>query len=138
MPRSWPERMSLTDPAPDKRVYFRNNATGDRGYMVERYGATHIRYDRPNVDQTVPFDPTKWTEEARAERRWNAHEVAQVSFAADRRLCLALGRHKESRIEWQSLPEEERLRWLKEGPKVPMGHVRQKLWIAIVGVFADG
>lgn len=130
--------MNTIDPVPEKRVYFRNNATGDRGYMVERYGATHIRYDRVGVDQTVPFDPLKWTEEARAERRWNAHEVAQVAFAADRRLCLAMGLHKTSRVEWHTMTEDERIRWLKEGPKVPAGHPRSKLWVAIVGVFADG
>ena len=128
----------MTDPAPDRRTYFRNIATGDRGYLVERHGATHVKYDRPNVDQTVLYHADKWTQELATERRFNAHEVAKVAFAADRQLCVSLGLHKTSKVEWHSLPEDERIRWVKEGPKVSPGHLRQRLWVAVVGAVSGG
>lgn len=130
--------MTDKDPTPDRRVYFKNNATGDRGYMVKRHGADHMKYDRAGVDQTIPFKPEAWTQEQRTDRRFNAHEVAQVAYAADRRLALSMGLQGPSRLEWISLPETERIRWLKEGPRVKADHIRQRLWRAVVGVLADG
>ncbi len=125
------------DPAPDRRVYYRNNATADRGYMVKRYGADHIKLDRgPGTDETKLFRSDEWTQEARS-KRFAAHEVAQIAYVADCRLWRSLGNAKESKREWISLPEEERIRFLSEGPKVSADHRRARLWRAIVGALTD-
>lgn len=119
------------DPTPDRRVYYKSVATGDRGYMVRRHGADHIKLDRAGVDQTRLFHAEEWTLEAQS-RQLPAHEVAQVAFAADRRLCKVLGKLQESRKEWIDLSNEERVRWVKEGPRVPADSMRAQVWRAVV------
>ena len=111
------------DPTPDRRTYYRNVATGDRGYMVRRHGADHIKFDRPGSDQTRLFHTEEWVLEKQS-RQMPAHEVAQVAFAADRRLCKLLGLLQEARKEWLDLSNEERVRWVKEGPKVHASSMR--------------
>lgn len=124
------------DPTPDRRIYYRNNATGDRGYLVQRHGADHMKFDRGinGADETRLFKPEDWTLE---ENRpgMNAHEIAQVAFEADRRYCKSKGL-REARVEWLNLTDDERIRWVKEGPKAQ--DVRRRLWAAIVKVLADG
>lgn len=126
------------DPTPDRRVYYRNVSTGDRGYMVKRHGADHIRFDRPGSDQTRLFKADEWTLEAQS-RQLPAHEVAQVAFQADRQLCKVLGKLQESRKGWIDLDNEERVRWVKEGPKVPADSMRARVWRAVVtAMVVDG
>lgn len=125
-----------SDPTPDRRVYYKNVATGDRGFMVRRHGADHIRYDRPGSDQTRLFHADEWTLEQQS-RRLPAHEIAQVAFAADRRVCRVLGKLQESRKDWIDLDNEERVRWVKEGPKVPANSMRARVWRAIVNAMVD-
>lgn len=125
------------DPTPDRRTYYRSVATGDRGYMVQRHGADHMKLDRPGVDQTQLFNAEEWVLEAQS-RILPAHEIAQVAFAADRRLCRVLGKLMESRKEWIDLDNEERVRWVKEGPKVPADSMRARVWRAIVNAMVEG
>lgn len=126
------------DPTPDRRTYYKNVATGDRGYMVRRHGADHIKYDRPGSDQTRLFNADEWTLEQQS-RQIPAHEIAQVAFAADRRLCRLLGKLQESRREWLDLDNEERVRWVKEGPRVPADSMRSRVWRAVVNAMVvDG
>lgn len=126
------------DPTPDRRTYYRNVATGDRGYMVQRHGADHIRFDRPGSDMTRLFKTDEWVLEKQS-RQIPAHEVAQVAFAADRRLCRLLGKLQESRKDWIDLSDTERVRWVKEGPRVPADSMRAQVWRAIVNAMVvDG
>ncbi len=126
------------DPTPDRRTYYRNVATGDRGYMVRRHGADHIKFDRPGVDQTRLFKSDEWVIEQQT-RQLPAHEIAQVAFAADRRLCKLLGKLSESRLTWLDLDNDERVRWVKEGPKVPATSMRARVWRSIVNAMVvDG
>lgn len=126
------------DPTPDRRTYYRNVATGDRGYMVRRHGADHIRFDRPGSDQTRLFKAEEWTLEQQS-RRLPAHEIAQVAFVADRQVCKLLGKLAESRLQWLDLDNDERVRWVKEGPRVPADSMRSRVWRSIVNAMVlDG
>lgn len=125
------------DPRPDQRVYYTSIATGDRGFMVKRYGADHIKLDRgDDTEETRLYRADEWNL-AHVKRALNAHEVAQVAFEADRRLCRAQGKLKDARAEWLNLRETERLRWVAHGPKAPPGHLRLRMWAAIVKVLTD-
>lgn len=127
-----------TDPTPDRRSYYKNVATGDRGYLVKRHGADHMKYDQPGHDRTIPFKSDDWTIEQQS-RQLPAHEVAQVAYAADQRLCRTLGKQREAQVEWLTLQNEERLRWVKEGPKAPATSMRARLWRSIVtALVVDG
>lgn len=121
------------DPTPDRRIYYRHARTGDRGFLVRRQGTDHIRYDRGDQHQTVPFRPDEWTEDV-ATRRLHDHEMAQIAYAADRRLCRALGLAREAGKEWIDLPEKERIRYVSEGPRAPKGSLRWRLFQTITEV----
>lgn len=126
------------DPTPDRRVYYRNNTSGDRGWMVKRYGADHVKMDRgPGSDETRPFRHEEWTLEE-TKRGMNAHEIAQVAFEADKRLCRALGLFKASKVDWLNLHDAERLRWVGKGPEAGSDPRRKRLWVAIVKALTDG
>lgn len=126
------------DPTPDRRTYYRNVATGERGYMVRRHGADHIKWDQPGHDRTQLFKQDDWILEQQS-RQLPAHEVAQVAFAADVRLCKLLGKMTESRKTWLDLDNEERVRWVKEGPRVPADSMRARVWRAVVNAMVvDG
>lgn len=126
------------DPTPNHRIYYRHATTGDRGYLVKRFGADHIKYDRVGPDQTMPFRPEDWNEET-ARRAFQEHEVAKVAFAADKELCRALGKVREANRNWLDVPEAERIRFVTSGPLVPPRHLRARLYRAIVEVMkSDG
>lgn len=126
------------DPTPDRRTYYRNVSTGDRGYMVKRFGADHMRYDQPGHDRTIPFKTDDWVLEQQS-RQLAAHEVAQVAYAADMRLCKTLGKIREAETPWLNLRNEERVRWVKEGPKAPADSMRARVWRAVVNAMVvDG
>lgn len=121
------ERPDHWDPEPHERTYYRHMRTGDLAYMVRREGADVLRYDRPN-EEILRKITGEWQREA--ERvPYSKHQVAAVAFAADRALCAMMGQHKESREQWSSLHEKERLEYMKHGPRA--GGVRDRLWSAI-------
>lgn len=128
--------MSDADPTPDRRIWYRHARTGDRGFLVRRMGADHIRYDRGDPLQTVPFRSDEWTEDTQ-KRRLHDHEVAQVAHAADRRLCRALGLAREANRDWLDIPEAERIRYVTEGPDAPEGSTRARLFRLITEALRD-
>jgi hypothetical protein len=126
------------DPTPDRRIYYTHARTGDRGYLVRRYGTDHIKYDRVGPDQTIPFRPEDWREEL-GRRAFQEHEVTRVAFAADKELCRALGRVREANRQWLDLSDADRISWVTSGPPVRPHHLRAKLYRAIVEVMkSDG
>lgn len=129
---------AAVDPTPDRRVYYRNLATGDRGYLVQRHGADHMKLDRGEngADETRLFKPGEWQLEE-TQRGMNAHEIAQIAFEADKRYCKAKGKVKESKLEWLNLHDEERILWVKQGPP-RADDTRRRLWSAIVKVLTNG
>jgi hypothetical protein len=124
------------DPTADRRTYYRNVATGERGYMVQRHGADHMKWDQPGHDRTQLFKADDWVLEA-VSRQMAAHEVAQIAFEADRRFQRALGKLMDSRTEWVDLSNDERNRFIKEGPRCKPGSKRSRLWVAIVTVLTE-
>lgn len=125
--------MTDQDPSPDRRVYYTHAQTGDRGYLVKRYGSDHIKYDRVGPDQTIPFRPQDWREDV-ARRPLQEHEMAQIAYEADRRLCRALGKVREANRQWIDLPDAERIRFVQSGPAVPRADLRMWLYRAIITV----
>jgi hypothetical protein len=115
------------DPEPHQRTYYRHARTGDLAYLVRRDGSDVLRYDRPN-EEILRKLTGEWNREP-DRVPYSRHQVAAVAFAADRALCAMMGMHKESRDQWSSLHEKERLEYLKRGPRA--GGVRDRLWAAI-------
>ena len=118
------------DPEPPERTYYRSTEHGQRGYLVKTDdGKDMIRLDRPmEVILEKPGDHWKLDTQVYP---MSEVQIAQVAFVADRALCGALGKHKDSREEWLSLTDRARLKFMREGPCT--GDVRDELHDAIVG-----
>jgi len=116
------------------RVY-RNATTGDRGFLVRMDDRDWIRMDRgAGVEDLRPYRASDWIEE-RETRRLSAAAVARVAFDADRALCAALGLVKESRRDWLSLSDSERIQWMNDGPPDdPRSALRSAVIAALEGV----
>lgn len=125
------------DPAPDERVYYRSSEDNQRAYLVRRDGKDMLRLDRPMEEILRPMNQS-WKSDNQV-HAVNAQQLAQVAFAADRQLCRVLGRHNEATLEWLSLKEPARIKWMKKGPCT--GDIREDLFDAIMGTLgslADG
>jgi len=116
--------------APD-RVWYRSRTTGDRGYVYQDGERVRIRLDRPNDEITRPFHSGEWIEEAEV-RNFTPMQLAQIAFVADRQLCTFLGEHAEAKLDWRSLKEDRRIKFMKGGPDGPQ--IRQELFRAMMGI----
>lgn len=108
------------DPKPFERQWYRNRQTGDLGYLVRRDGKDVICYDRGAGtigEMTRPIS-SDWVAEP-VRKLVSVTALSRIAFEADKALCWALGLHEQAKKEWLSLPEKERLQWLKEGPAEP-------------------
>lgn len=120
------------DPTPDKRVYYRHRDTGQLAYLVERGGGTRIKLDRGGPEIVRAFHPQEWNPE-RELRPLTRAQVAQVAFEADRRTCFFLGLHEDARREWHDLRDEERIRYVDQGPSSP--ELRRKVYAHVMQAF---
>ncbi|MDX2253275.1 MAG: hypothetical protein NW202_13400 [Nitrospira sp.] len=127
-PEGW-ESEAERDPPEHLRVWFRSTKDGQLGYMVKRDGRDHIRLDRPGEEIVKPFKADLWQPEHQVRKMAHAQTV-QIAFEADRQLCKALGDFQRASKEWQSLKDEERIAWMRHGPKGP--RVRVELYRAII------
>lgn len=105
------------DPKEGSRSWYRNAATGDRGYVVRRDGKAMIRLDRPHQEILKRLDET-WIEED-ATRPLSPIHIARICFEADRALCAALGDMQKARADWQKLTDHQRQAWITQGPARP-------------------
>ncbi len=113
------------------RAWYRNRQTGDRGQLEERDGQKVIVYDRPAVDQWIPFSDAEWKLETEA-RTYSMMELGQIAWAADRELCRILGDYERAEKKWGRLSEATRHKWIVKGPMKP--ECRVELFDAIMGV----
>lgn len=121
------------DPPDHERTYYRHTMTGDLGWLVRRDGKDYIKYDRPSHIMERPFRDQDWIAE-REHRPLTRLQLAQVAFEADKRLCFFLGLHDQSRREWLSLKDEQRIAWSSAGPPNKGG--RQELYQAVMAALA--
>lgn len=121
------------EPLPSERVYYRSNVDGQRAYVVRRNDEECLRLDRPGEELLRAKDGT-WTLDAQA-YPMTAHQAAKIAWVADKALCACIGEHQESKRDWLSTPEKERIRFMKEGPDE--GNVRDKLYLAIMKCLKD-
>jgi len=121
------------DPKPQERQYVRHRMTGDLGWLVTRDGKECVRYDRPNIDHHIAVRRddkglmVDWVDE-KPPAPLNAHHVAMVAFQTDQELLRHLGEIGKKRA-WLDMREEERHRFIKEGPGV--GGIRHDVWLAV-------
>ena len=97
-------------------MWYRHRQTGDRGRRQTRDGEEVVVYDRPRVDQWVPYHPNEWRPEVEP-RTYAMAELGQIAWAADRELCRVLGDHGRAMKKWSELTETERDKWIVQGPK---------------------
>ena len=120
-------------PAPSERTYYRSVRDGQRAYLVRRGGKDMMRLDREMEEILFPVNKEnlqEWVAD-RQVHPINAYQLAQVTFAADRELCRVMGKTIESRKEWLSLKEQERVKWMEVGPDT--GDIRDDLYDAMTG-----
>lgn len=115
------------EPKPSERTYYRSSADGQRAYIVRRNDEEVLRLDRPGEEIIRKLDST-WRPDAQTYLA-SPHQVAKVAFVADCALAAILGEHAASRREWINVKEQERIRFMKEGPDA--GNIRDKLFTAI-------
>ena len=121
----------------ERRFYY-HHIDGQLGELVNIDGVAHIRLNRGSEEIDVPFQEGKWRP-ASETRKLNKHHAAEVSFAADRVLCKALGLHTEigaKERDWMMLGNEERLAWATHGPKGTKSDLRMKLFKDIQATLA--
>lgn len=119
------------DPLPYERTYYRDATTGDLGWMVRRKGVAHIHLDRALDKIERKYVPEHWVLD-REPVPFTLGQVAQIQFAADCKVCYYTGKMQLSRRQWSNIPEEERLKFMKDGPddKSP-DQPRQRVFQAI-------
>ena len=120
---------ATTDPTPDRREWYSHVRTGEKGYLVVRDGARHIKLDRPNQDIVKPYRESEWHRD-NEHRPLTRQHLGLVAFAADRELCRSLGMHEQAKRDWLSLTTEQRVAWMDSGPGKPAE--RARLWSAIM------
>ncbi len=116
------------DPKPHERQWYRNAQTGDRAFLVRRDGKDAIRMDRGPVEDIRVFNDREWVEEDPDIPDFSEIQIAKVTFEADKALCYQMGDVKKARREWLSLLDDQRIKWMREGPQEPR---RKKLYAAI-------
>jgi hypothetical protein len=119
------------DPPIADREYFRHSSSGDRGYKVRRGGKEMIRLDRPMQEIILPLIESTWRPDEYGSKLLPM-AAAMIAYAADREILRAHGRHAEARKTWQDLKDQERQKWLAQGPgKDPGCPLRQEIYRAI-------
>lgn len=101
--------------------------------MVEVNGKEVIRLDRGKSEELVPYRDNIW-QPVDSDRPVTRQQVARIAFDADRQLCKQLALHGEARIEWASLTDAARIKFVKDGPPADPP-LRRKLYEAILGCF---
>jgi hypothetical protein len=100
----------------EARRWYTHTMTGDRGYLVQQDGEDCIRYDQPGHERIVRLRTEQWVVDS-DHRPLNLGQLAQVAYAADQKLCWALGLYAQLK-SWLDLNEEQRASWVRgEGPK---------------------
>lgn len=127
--------MADFDPKPNDREYYRHALTDDLGWLVKRNNREHMKYDRPEFDHTMAV----YRDDQGAIKGWVpekepapllSQQAAIVAFEADR----ALGRFTGDRSKvkaWIDLREEDRRKWIEDGPTCPPGP-RRDLYRAVM------
>lgn len=93
----------------------RSRLDGQLGEMVERDGIKVVKLDRPGEDLFRPYSPEGWITESE-HRPLNPSQISRIAYEADRALRLASG-HLSSQVkDWLSLKDEDRIKWIKDGP----------------------
>lgn len=108
------DALETWDPGPHERTFYRHHATGDRGWLVRREGKDMIRMDRVH-EELRPYRESDWKRDTEA-RPFTVWQTAQVAFAADRQLCVFLGKHEIARKGWLDLSDAKRREWVEKGP----------------------
>jgi len=125
------------DPLPHERQFYRHRDTGDRAYLVRRGGKDCIRLDRGPVhayDVAKVFNEAEWIPEDPHKPKFSEIQIAMVSFEADKALCRQMGEVKKGRREWLNLSDDQRIKWMREGPQEP---TRAALYAAIKGAMGE-
>lgn len=103
------------DPKPQEREWYREAATGQLGWLVRREGQDKIRLDREAEEILRKLDTSVWVPQLE-HRPLNTANAAMVAFDADRSLCRHVGLMENSRKEWASLSDDQRIAWMTDGP----------------------
>lgn len=119
------------DPEPKERTWYRSTQTGDRGYLVRRDGKDRVRLDRPNEDIHRPLNGDDWALDEDY-RPYTRFQVSHLAWQTDRLLLRMMGLPNDSRLDWSTLSEEKRMKFMKSGPEDD--GLRSELWSAIMGV----
>lgn len=122
------------DPKPDERIYYRSATTGDLGWIVRRDGIDKIRLDRANQEIIRAFDEAAWIPD-RDYKPFTLFQISHLAFEADKVLCRMVGLQKESKREFNMLPDKDRIEWMTNGPDT--GGLRAELYEAIMGVLKE-
>lgn len=131
-----PDGVDSWDPPTAEREYFRNNATGNLGFLAFRYGRPVIRLARGSGNDFVEFTESQWSHEKKPSRIL-PYQAGEVTFEADLKLCQALGFHHLLKRRWIDLKSESKERWIAVGPGPNADPARQDAWKALMGVLKE-
>lgn len=115
--------------------WYRSTLSGERGRLVDVDGTQMIQVDQPGNPPPRRFDPRHWLLEA-PRKPFMRGMLGKIAFVADKELALALGEVREHDKHWDFMTDQQRQRFLHEGPrgKHPL---REELFAVIMECLKD-
>lgn len=116
-----------------ERRWVRHGESGQLGSIIEEDGKLFVELDRFSASKAhnrIPYRPKEWMHEE-PPPLLTEQMVAHIQFVADVELCRNLGLFKLASRQWESLKDEQRIQWVKEGPDPERHPARARLYQAI-------
>ena len=104
------------EPKPHERKYYRHRMTGDRGYLICVDGDFVMKYDRGPQAPWVKWKKDDWAEDVQ-QLPMSQMQLAEMAYLTVSRYWYYAQDHAKARRKWDTLREEERIHWMKNGPR---------------------
>lgn len=119
-------------PSEKEKTWYRHQSDHAKGWHVRRAGIDMVKRDLPpSAQEQISRMDKGWVLD-REHRPFTHYQISKTAFEADKALCFAMGLHREARRQWENLRDEERAKWVNEGPRG--GGLRAELWAAMMAV----
>lgn len=98
------------------REYYHHHQTGDRGYLVYADGDIKMKYDRGPQGAVVEWKKHEWVKEHQ-HFPMSKMQIAEMAYIVVCRWFYYNHQIPKSKRSWGTLREEERIHFMKNGPK---------------------
>ncbi len=107
--------------------------TGDRGYIIMVDGEKWAKYDRGPQGPQLPYRESDWIE-IESNTPMSLMQLAEIAYLTCNRYWYYAQNHAKARRKWDTLREEERIHWMKNGPQ---DETARKFYLAVMTAGKD-